>query len=138
VQELVRRGDPVPSHMVLISPSLDFTLSNPGIPLIDDPLVSASLIRKGQKWAGDLDFNDPLVSPLYGSMEGLPPTVVYAGTVDVVYPDVLVLQDKASATPGADFTFIIGEGQLHAWPMLAILPEARAAVRDIYGQLGLD
>ena len=26
VQELVRRGDPVPSHMVLISPALDLTL----------------------------------------------------------------------------------------------------------------
>ena len=138
VQEMVRRGDVVPSHMVLISPPLDFTMSNPDIQLIDDPIVSPSLIRDGKQWAAGLDFKDPLVSPLYGSLEGLPPTVVYAGTVDVVYPDVLVLQDKASATPGADFTFIIGEGQLHAWPVLAILPEARAAVRDIYGQLGLD
>ena len=31
VQELVRRGDPVPSHMVLISPALDVTLSDPAI-----------------------------------------------------------------------------------------------------------
>jgi acetyl esterase/lipase len=137
VQELVRRGDIVPSHMVLLSPGLDFSFSNPDIALIDDPIVSASLLRDGQPWAGGLDYKDPLVSPLYGSLEGLPPTVVYTGTVDVVYPDVLVLQDKALATPGADIRFVVGQGQLHAWPILAILPEAKAAMRDIYEQLGL-
>ena len=40
VQELVRRGDPVPSHMVLISPALDLTFSNPAIQFVDDPLFS--------------------------------------------------------------------------------------------------
>ena len=40
VQELVRRGDPVPSHMVLISPALDATLSNPAIQFDDDPVFS--------------------------------------------------------------------------------------------------
>ena len=42
VQELVRRGDPVPSHMVLISPALDLTFSNPAIQFVDDPVLSAS------------------------------------------------------------------------------------------------
>jgi len=35
VQELVRRGEPVPSHMVLISPALDLTFSNPAIQFVD-------------------------------------------------------------------------------------------------------
>ncbi|MDT5281216.1 MAG: triacylglycerol lipase [Mycobacterium sp.] len=137
VQELVRRGDPVPSHMVLLSPGLDASLSNPAIPSIDDPLVSASLLSKGQQWAGDLDLTDPLVSPLYGSLAGLPPTAVYAGSVDVVAPDVLLLQDKALATPGADFTFVLREGELHAWAALWFLPEAQAVRPDIYQQLGI-
>ena len=42
VQDLVRRGDPVPSHMVLISPALDLTLSNPAIQFVDDPVFSGS------------------------------------------------------------------------------------------------
>ena len=37
VQELVRRGDPAPSHMVLVSPVLDLTLSNSAMQSIDDP-----------------------------------------------------------------------------------------------------
>src|SRR4029077_18258900 len=106
VQELVRRGDPVPSHMVLSSPALDATLSNPAIQFVDDPVLSSVVLpdlhNYSQLWAGGLDLTDPLVSPTYGSLAGLPPTAIYAGSRDIVGPDVLVLQDKALATPGAD------------------------------------
>ena len=140
VQELVRRGDPVPSHMVLISPALDLTLSNPAIQFVDDPLFSGmvpTLRNYGQLWAGDLDLTDPLVSPLYGSLAGLPPTAIYAGNLEILAPDVLVLQDKALATPGADFTFILRKGELHDWAVLTILPETVAVLPDIYHQLGI-
>ncbi len=49
----------------------------------------------------------------------------------------LVLQDKALATPGADFTFILRKGELHDWAILTILPETQAVLPDIYQQLGL-
>jgi triacylglycerol lipase len=140
VQELVRRGDPVPSHMVLISPPLDLTLSNPAIQFVDDPLFSGllpTLHNIVQQWAGDLDLTDPLVSPLYGSLAGLPPTAVYFGSLEIFAPDGLVLQDKALATPGADFTFILRKGELHDWPTVPILPETQAVLPDIYQQLGL-
>ena len=54
-----------------------------------------------QLWAGDLDLTDPLVSPLYGLLAGLPPTAVYFGNLNVLSPDVLVLQDNVLATPDA-------------------------------------
>src|SRR4029077_2063295 len=139
VQELVRRGDPVPSHMVLISPALDATLSNPAIQFVDDPVLAPllpTLHKNAQLWAGDLDLTDPLVSPLFGSLAGLPPTAVYFGNLDVLSPDVLVLQDNASATPDADFRFILRNGELHAWPGLWFLPESQAVLPDIYQQLG--
>jgi triacylglycerol lipase len=134
-QELVRRGSPTPARMVLISPWLDVTMSNPAIQYIDDPVLNAAVSKeKGELWAGDLDTTSPLVSPLYGSLSGLPPTAVYSGSLDVLSPDVLVLQDKASATPGANFTFILRKGEIHAWA-LPILPEARAVRPQIYEQL---
>jgi triacylglycerol lipase len=137
VQELVRRGDPVPSHMVLSSPGLDLTYSNPAMQFIDDPIVTPEILRQSQQWAGDLPLTDPLVSPLYGSLAGLPPTAVYFGSLDLLSPDALVLQDKALATPGADFTFILRKGLLHDWAIIPWLPEAIAVQPDIYQQLGL-
>ena len=141
VQELVRRGDPVPSHMVLISPALDLTFSNPAIRFVDDPVFSGlffSNVRKNAElWAGDLGLTDPLVSPLFGSLAGLPPTALYFGSLEILAPDGLVLQDKALATPGADFTFILRNGELHIWAVNTILPETIAVLPDIYQQLGL-
>ncbi len=142
VQEMVRRGDAVPSRMVLSSPGTDATLSNPGIKDVDDPVLSAAptlatVLKNSQLWADGLDLTDPLVSPLFGSLAGLPPTTVYAGSRDVVAPDVLLLREKALATPGADFTFVLRNGEPHDFAILTILPETAALLPDIYLQLGI-
>jgi triacylglycerol lipase len=139
-QLLVSRGDATPSHMVLISPWLDVTLSNPAISTISDPVLrTASLRNAGQQWAGDLSPNDPLVSPPYGSLAGLPPTAVYCGNLDLLAADVLRLKEVTLANGASDFTFILRNGAIHDWAMGGALstPEAASVQRDIYRQLGL-
>ena len=146
-QELVRRcnTDPdcdpaksLPGRVVLIAPVLDASLTNPNVALVDDPLLDPDASRRnGRRWAGNLGIKDPVVSPLYGSLEGLPPTTVYAGSLDLRAPDVLVLQQLAAATPGADFTFELRNGQIHDWIIFAFLPDARAERPGLYGHLGL-
>lgn len=139
-QEMVRRGDTVPAHMVLSSPGLDSTLSNPDIAFVDDPVLSdivvPTLLATSEIWADGLELTDPLVSPLFGSLAGLPKTTVYAGSRDIVMPDVLRLREKALATPGADFTFVLRNGQMHDWAIVTFLPETAAILPDMYRQLG--
>jgi triacylglycerol lipase len=114
-QELVRRKDAMFARMVLVSPVVDLSLTNPSIALIDDPVIgTVSSIRDSVLWAGDLELTDPLASPLYGSLAGLPPTWVYAGSLELLAPDVLRLRDKAVAE-GADITFILRKGEIHDW-----------------------
>ncbi len=113
-----------------------------GIKDVDDPVLSAAptlatVLKNSQLWADGLDLTDPLVSPLFGSLAGLPPTTVYAGSRDVVAPDVLLLREKALATPGADFTFVLRNGEPHDFAILTILPETAALLPDIYLQLGI-
>jgi acetyl esterase/lipase len=134
VQELVRRGAATPGHMVLVSPVLDLTMSNPNIALVKDPVLRSDPTI-GPMWAGGLDLTDPLVSPIYGSLDGLPPTWVYAGSSEVLGPDVLRLQDMA-IEQGADFGFTLRRGQIHDWA-LPLLPDGQAVKPDIYEQLGL-
>ena len=57
--------------------------------------------------------------------------------MEILAPDGLVLQDKALATPGTAFTFILRSGELPIWAVNTILPETRAVLPDIYEQLGL-
>jgi triacylglycerol lipase len=135
-QELVRRNATLPAQMVLLSPVLDATLSNPDIQFVNDPVLSADVLKANfALWAADLDLADPLLSPLHGSLSGLPPTAVYAGSLDVLGPDAVALQAKSLATPGTKFTFDLRYGQMHDWAMTSWLPEARAVRSQVYHQL---
>jgi acetyl esterase/lipase len=137
VQLMIRRGEKVPGHMVLISPVLDNTFTNPNIALVDDPLVSAADGRHtAQLWAGGLPLTDPLVSPLYGSFDGLPPTTVYSGSLSLLAPDALVLQQKAQAQ-GAPFSFTFARGEMEDWIIFFFLPDAQRELPGVYRGLGL-
>ena len=135
-QELVRRGDLQPAHLLLIAPWLDVTLSDPRSPAIDDPLMTVDSLRWcGRQWAGELDPADGRVSPLFASMAGLPPVTVLAGTHDILYPDTARLEQR-SRDEGLSMTFITCPGLVHCWPVFTFLPEARAALPRIARILG--
>jgi triacylglycerol lipase len=99
-QYMVSQGAPVPSRMVLLSPWL--YVGTGGI---------------GQVWGGNLPVTNPVVSPLYGSLNGLPPTYVYSGSFDPLSADAAVLQ-QAAITQGAPFTFVLENFQIHDWVLL--------------------
>jgi acetyl esterase/lipase len=131
--------------MVLMSPALDAGVTNPEVDSVNDPLLNPAISkRNGQWWARGLETEDdpdgtknPLASPLFGSLADLPPIAVYAGSLDSRTPDVLVLQEKALATPGADFTFELRRGQIHDWTIFPFLPDAHVERPKIYADLGL-
>ncbi|OBB62145.1 hypothetical protein A5757_05095 [Mycobacterium sp. 852013-51886_SCH5428379] len=152
-QELVRRcagedgclATVLPGHIVLLAPALDAGADNPAIDQVDDPLLNPdSSRRNGRWWARGLESPEdpdgthhPMASPLFGSLEDLPPVAVYAGSRDLRTPDVLVLQQRVAATPGADFTFRLRSGQIHDWMIFGFLPDAQAERPNVYRDLGL-
>ena len=99
---MVAHGDPVPASMVLLSPWLD---------------VGQVGGQIGKVWAGNLSLTNPEVSPLYGSLSGLPPTYVYSGSLDQLATQAFVLQQEAVAQ-GVPMSFILGNGQIHDWILL--------------------
>ncbi|EHB57656.1 alpha/beta hydrolase domain-containing protein [Mycolicibacterium rhodesiae JS60] len=136
LQEIVKRNGTQPHRLLLLAPALDLsdTFENP----VDDPLLgngggghNNALLT----WAGDLDPADPLVSPIYGSLDGLPPTTVYTSSRDLLTQQALRLRDKAIAED-ADFTFVLREGQFHDWTIFA-LPDSYRERPGIYSALGL-
>jgi triacylglycerol lipase len=111
---------PVPASMVLLSPWLDVSDSNPNIGYVHDPYLpplGTGAQNIGKIWAGGLPENNALVSPLYGSLKGLPPTYVYSGSLDSVSPDALVLQQEA-ASQGAPISFVLATGGIHDFVLL--------------------
>jgi len=127
-QQLRDMGRPQPARLILLSPGLDMTFSDSRQAELAriDPILDLPGVMAAAKWyAGDLSPADPKISPLFGSVAGLPPIAVFTGTRDLLNPDAHRLKAKA-AQDDAPLTLYEYDGMFHVWP-LAPLPEARLA-----------
>jgi triacylglycerol lipase len=132
---MVANGEKVPASMVLLSPWLDVGLTNPNIAFVHDPLLPVGPGQQiGKEWAGNLPEDDYLVSPLNGSLSGLPRTTVYSGSLDSLGPDVVVL-DQEAATVGAPISFVLRTGEIHDWILLS--PDGFGYLPQIEQELGI-
>jgi len=135
VEDLVANNETVPASMVLLSPWLNVALNNPNIAFVHDPLLPVAPGQQiGEEWAGGLPENDYLVSPLFGSLKGLPPTYVYSGSLDSLAPDVVVL-DQDAAMQGAPISFVLRTGEFHDWILLS--PDGFGYLPQIEQELGI-
>jgi triacylglycerol lipase len=122
--------------MVLLSPVVDNSWSNPNIASIRGSWLppTSTMQQLGKEWAGNLPIDNYEVSPLYGPLNGLPPTTVYAGSQDVVAPDLLLLQ-QAAVAQGAPISFVLANGETHDW--LFVTPDTLHYWPQIDQELGI-
>ncbi|MFI9508200.1 alpha/beta hydrolase fold domain-containing protein [Nocardia sp. NPDC052566] len=123
------RGLPQPGRIVLLSPFLDATLTDPRIAELDrtDSIITARGLRAfADRYAGGLDPGDPIVSPLFGNLDGLAPVAVFTSTSEILNADAHLLRQAASRA-GFPLTWHEYPGMLHVWPLFPI-PEADRAI----------
>ncbi|KAF4992397.1 hypothetical protein FGRMN_7209 [Fusarium graminum] len=118
--------------LVLISPVLDLDLAHPEVVRLSkiDPWLGIAGMRDVlvPKLASDLSVRDPIVSPLYGSIENLPPTLLFSGTYDMLCADARRLTSKFTGKDVDDapvgsietdrFIYVEKEEMIHVWPLL--------------------
>jgi epsilon-lactone hydrolase len=125
-----------PANLILLSPWLDLSMTNPGIQNADalDPMLSVSGLQQAARlYAGELSLSDPLVSPLYGTLKDLAPMTLFIGTFDVLQPDCQVLKAKAESL-GVKLAYHEVERMVHVW-MLLPMPEANRVMDEIVNVL---
>ena len=106
----------LPSHLVLISPWVD-VLGGDDALQENDTFLNAEVLRKiGADWAGDIDPRDAMISPLYGDMNGLPPTDLFTGTWEIFYTDIVKTHKKMKAA-GVDVRLHVAEKMGHVYPL---------------------
>lgn len=82
-----------PSAIIAVCPWLDLELSNAGISEAGavDPVHERRLLQEAARlYAGRTPLGDPDLSPINGSLEGLPPVHLSVGTKDLFLSDVRV------------------------------------------------
>lgn len=122
-------GGARPAALLLFSPWLDVTLTNPEIPELEprDPMLKmVGAAWCGRQWADTLSTRDPRISPVYDNLDGLPRTRIYHGT-DILLPDAKLFASKAKAA-GSDVELLFYPDGFHVFVGLPCLPESRQAL----------
>ena len=120
----------IPAGLILNAPWLDASVSDPSQIEIErhEWLLNRFTLRTwGQWWAGPRDLRDPMVSPLFGDLSELPPTLLLCGSADILVADARRL---AAAAPGK-VRYVEEEGLMHVYPLLPFFPETRRAWLEI-------
>jgi acetyl esterase/lipase len=132
VFKLRARGAVIPKGIILMSPWMDATLENPDIKLNEheDPMMSVKrLLSAARIYTGDADPTDPLISPIFGDLSGLPPTLIQMGTADLLLWDCRKFHQKCWDA-GVNVRYEEVPDAFHDFMMLGFLPEARRAMRS--------
>lgn len=129
VQALAGEGLPQPAGMLLISPWLNLAQEGesyrPAIADQDPMLTKAGLDQYAAAYLAELSPRDPRVSPLFGALGGLPPTLVQVGDAEILLSDSEALRGK----PGVEVQ--VWPGMIHVWhAFFPILTPARAAIAE--------
>jgi len=122
-----------PAAAVAISPWTDLTCSSDSYKTKKKVSVAPldSWIVFSKYYVGNNPANLPLISPLFGDLEGLPPIFINSGVDDELYEDGEKFYKKAKEA-GVDITFRAGIGMVHCYPLLApMFKEAIDAMTEI-------
>jgi acetyl esterase/lipase len=118
-----------PVKCVLFSPWIDLSMTNPLIKqqeIKDIILPLKGLMYAAQKYAGNEDLYNYLLSPINGDFNGLPTTLILYGSEELFCPDIESLKEKIKNI--GNFIFRRFEGMQHDWVILPI-PEADDAIK---------
>ncbi len=98
----------------------------------EDPWFDADAIAPmARVYYQDADPRNPLVSPLYARLDGLPPLMLQVGDHEVLLSDSTRLAEKARGA-GVDVTLRVWPGMWHVWHFfVGRMPEARQAILEM-------
>jgi epsilon-lactone hydrolase len=127
-------GAPLPHAAILLAPWTDLTVSSPSYETLreHDPIIKRENLREaGLMYAGRRDPADPLLSPLFAELGGLPPMLIHAGGDEVMLDDSRLFAERAEAA-GVPVAFSVFDGMWHVFHASGVrIPEARQAISEI-------
>ncbi|WFR61052.1 alpha/beta hydrolase [Paenibacillus amylolyticus] len=131
-QYLLEQGLPQPKDIILLSPWLDITLSNPEvITMIDqEPMLNWDmLVESGKRYAGETPRSHYLLSPIHGEIKSLGKISLFIGTHELFLPDARKFKEKA-IRQSVDINYFEYPKMNHVFPVFPI-PEAKKALKQI-------
>jgi acetyl esterase/lipase len=127
-------GVPLPAALVCLSPATDMTSSGASVTRnakADTFFIPEIMATVASLYFPGHDPKTPYLSPLFGDMAGLPPTLFQAGDTEMLVDDSRRATEKMKAA-GVDVTLDVWPKVWHVWQVMADqLPEGEAAIKKI-------
>jgi monoterpene epsilon-lactone hydrolase len=125
-------GTPLPSCAYLMSPYVDLTLSGETLAekeALDPVLTPEGLRVRAPEYVAEANAADPLVSPVFGDLRGLPPLLIQVGSHEILLSDALRLAARA-AKDDVRVTLEVTPGVPHVFQGFAALLDEGSAALD--------
>ena len=137
VQNFIEEKAEYPANLILISPVMDASFTNPEIDKIEksDPILSkAGALSAKKMCAVNDDLSDHEISPINGSFEDFPRTLLFMAEKDITYPDQKLAVQKMKDA-GVDLEIVLGKDMPHIWPILPYLKEGESAFIKLISEI---
>lgn len=135
-----REGMPMPAAAIGLSPWTDLTGNSATYKsrADADPMIEpGAIVETARDYLGTADASDPLASPLFADLAGLPPTLIQVGDAEVLLDDSREFEKRAR-TAGVDCNLEVWDRMIHVWQaFFPMLPEGEEAIGRIAAYLKL-
>src|SRR6266404_4174260 len=124
---------PLPVAAALFSPWTDLAATGDSIRTNSNRcamFIGSDVAASARYYLGNTDPRNPLASPLYADLAGLPPLLIHVGADEVLRDDSTRLAERARAA-GVSVELKIWPVVPHAWQLVPhLIPEARQSLRE--------
>jgi epsilon-lactone hydrolase len=124
---------PLPRLAMALSPPTDFETVHPSMERNRDyDWIDPRMLLRWADWFCDLDQRrNPLISPLWADLHGLPPIYIQAGRCEILYDSIQAFADRARSE-GADVVLETWEDMNHIFQMFGrYVPQSAEALRRL-------
>lgn len=124
---------PLPAGAVLMSPWADLTGSGKSIITNQkfEPLIKDGIENMAKSYAQKEPLNNPLISPIFADLKGLPPLLIQAGGIEALVDDSITLANRAKEA-GVEVTLEVYENMTHVFQNFGEkLSESRKAFESV-------
>jgi acetyl esterase/lipase len=127
-------GLPLPASGICLSPWTDLACRYQSHKLnasAESMLNPAALRNLGEHHIGDNDPKNPLISPAFADLTGLPPLLVFVGSREILLDDARAIKRNAKKA-GVSLRYREWKDMPHVFPLFhQFLPEGRKAIAEI-------
>ena len=130
---LQMKNIPLPAACLSLCPWVDLAMTSPSIQTNEgkDVLTIDRSQSSAKMYYGNNDPKNPLISPLYGNLQGLPPLFIQTGTRDLLFDEAVAFAAKAKQA-GVQVTLEKWQDMVHSWTLFSSrFPEGQEAIDQI-------